>query len=252
MGTYVTFQAKPGCNDQINAAYRAKIGPHDDWIVYSASVIEQEIAFIHSPAGQTQAHLRHQLHSVADWNRMFYVLREGVGQIKISGIDNEEQREKTRKDIAFLLEHRMLFARIDGLDDAFEYGLTTYKADRIENNQGQPTDRETPITFSDMPKNRSVLYKLCVKYDRPDLWKAFMDFQAAPSGETWIAVRDKIVPWAPAKSSTVWQLVEEDATRRDNRHYGSSGRFQHGKYPSVWAVRFMLTQTAKVPQSTDG
>lgn len=146
----------------------------------------------------------------------------------------------------------MLFARIDGLDDAREYGLTTYKADRIENNQGQPADRETPITFSDMPKNRSALYKCCVNYGRPDLWKAFTDFQADPSWETWIAVRDKVVPWAPAGSPTVWQLAEKDATRRDYRHYGISGRFQRGKYPSVWAVRFVLTQAGKVTQATDG
>ena len=47
MGTYMEFKAKPGCEDQINAAYAAMTGDPDDWLVYSDRAIESEIAFIH-------------------------------------------------------------------------------------------------------------------------------------------------------------------------------------------------------------
>ena len=161
MGTYVTFTAKPGCADQINAAYAKEIGGNDS-LVYSARVIMDEIAYIHSPAGESQAHLRPHLKTVKDWNQVFPALREDTGQIKISWIADDEmcdllpRREHIRKSIAFLLEHRMLFARIDGLDDAREHGLTDYTEDRIENHKGCPTDRATPPTFADLPKSRFI------------------------------------------------------------------------------------------------
>lgn len=251
MGTYVTFSAKPGCADQINAAY-AKTTGSDGWLVYSASVIDNEIAYIQSPAGKAQAHLRPHLKTVEDWNRLFPSFREGTGQIKISGIADDEmcgplpRREYVRRSIAFLLEHRMLFARIDGLDDARDYGLTDCTEDRIENNKGRPADRGTVPTFTSLPKSRSALYKHCTEYDRPDLWEAIVKFRALPSWETWATLRDKVVPWVGG-APTVWQLAEAEATRIDARHYGLRGRFQGGHYPAEWIVETVLRRTQAQP-----
>ena len=88
MGTYVTFRAKPGCEDQINEAYAAMTGLASDFLVFSDKIIRSEIEFIHSPEGDDQKHLRPYLKTVSDWNKVFPVYEPGTGNIKISALQN--------------------------------------------------------------------------------------------------------------------------------------------------------------------
>ena len=114
MGTYLEFKAKPGCEDQINAAYAAMTGEPADWLVYSDKIIESEIAYIHSPAGKAQAHMRSWLNTVDDWNKAFTVWRSGTGQIKLSGVDDKDKERVIgiKDDIKFILDNRMLFEAV--------------------------------------------------------------------------------------------------------------------------------------------
>lgn len=130
MGTYVQFQAKPGCADKLNERYVQKCPGDYPWIVYSARVIADEIRFIHSPEGASQAHLRPYLQSVADWSRIFPALREGTGQIKISGIGDEARRDVVKRAVLFLLTQQSLLSSIEGLDDARR--LVFYEEDEGE------------------------------------------------------------------------------------------------------------------------
>jgi hypothetical protein len=123
MGTYVTFRAKPGCEDQINEACAAMTGLASDFLVFSDKIIRSEIEFIHSPEGDDQKHLRPYLKTVSDWNKVFPVYEPGTGNIKISALQNEDV-SKVRQSISFLIRHRDLFSEVKGLRDARYHGLT--------------------------------------------------------------------------------------------------------------------------------
>ena len=245
MGTYLEFTAKPGCEDQLNAAYAAHTGRADDFLVYSDKVIAAEIAFIHSPSGQGQAHLRRHLHTVEDWSRIFPMLRAGRGQRKLSGI-GEDERERIanlRRDIRFILDHRMLFQSITGLDDARQHGFTEFGHDLIEEGRGKARTDDPALSFADLPKGRSDLYRCCVAHGRPDLWAAWRVFQNRSDEASWLGLRDKVIPWT---DQTVWQSVEESAAERDGKHFGLRGRFRDGVVPDLVLVYAALR--ARVPK----
>jgi hypothetical protein len=136
MGTYVEFRAKPGCEDQINAVYAAMTGKPDDYIVNSPTRIAADIAYIHSPKGKEQAHLLPLLKTVADWDRLFPAWCCGTGQVKVSGVDDEVKLvAEIKRDIQVLLDNRMLFATITGLDYACARGYCTFGGDLVEDHK---------------------------------------------------------------------------------------------------------------------
>jgi hypothetical protein len=246
MGTYVYFTAKEGCEDQINAAYRALTGDADEFIVYSTEVISKEIAVIHSPEGESQAHLRASLKTPADWNRLFPAWRSGTGQIKISSFETDE-RSALQRDVAFLLEHRMLLAEVTGLDDARKAGLTDFEHDALLNGVSAKRSEPQSVSFADLPKSDSAFYRRCVAHDRPDLWHAYLAFSKANGDSAWSAwvdLRCKTLPWAPKGTMGLWIQVEALATAQDGKVYGLTGRFSNGDVPPITLVRRALEETA--------
>ena len=238
MGSSVEFQAKIGCEDQINAAYAAMTGKPDASIVHSARTIEANIAYIHSPKGEGQAHLRPCLKTVADWDALFPAWKRGTGQIKISGVgdDEVERIAEIKRDIQFLLDNRMLFTRITGLDDARANGYATFEGDQIEGHKATKRPPSSDPTFADLPKGQSGFYKLCVENDRPDLWSAYLRFDADPCENTWVELRQKVVPWKGIAPG-LWEMVEQLATERDGKDFGLMGRFRDGNVPPLMLVR---------------
>ena len=240
MGTYVEFRAKPGCEEQVNAAYASLTGNPDDYIVNSAKTIAADIAYIHSPKGKAQAHLRPYLKTVADWDRMFPVWCCGTGQIKVSGIDDDdvERIAEVKRDIQFLLDNRMLFTTITGLDDACSYGYCTFGGDQIENHKATQRPPSNEPTFADLPKGRSEFYRRCVDNGRPDLWNAYLRFKADACESTWVELRQKVIPWK--RRSHLWPMVEKLATEKDGQNFGLMGRFRDGTVPPLMLIRAAL------------
>jgi hypothetical protein len=217
-------------------------GEPDDFLVYSEKKILSEIAYIHSPAGESQAHLRPYMNTVADWEEIFPSERLGTGQIKVSGIDEEDVAKIAliEQTIQFVLDHRMLFSKITGLNDATRFGFVKFDGDRIENNKTMMDPPSGDPTFADLPKGKSEFYKQCVKYSRPDLWHAYLNFRNSPSDESWGELRQKIIPWKDETLCGVWSTVERLAKDRDGRDYGLGGRFRDGNLPSLMLVRQAL------------
>jgi hypothetical protein len=241
MGTYLEVVAKPGCEDQINAAYAKTTGKAGDYLVYSDSVIKSEIAYIHSPEGESQAHLRISLKTVDDWNEFYPGMRVGEGSAKLSGIDDDDAAgiEDIKRTVAFVLEHRMLFSSIKGLDDARRLGYCDFKDDLIEDNKSKKRPPSVEPTFADLPRGQSEFYTKCLSHNRPDLWSAYLGFKDNPCESTWVSLRQKVVPWHSGMGG-VWAAVERSATEKDGKDFGLMGRFRDGNVPTLMLVRAAL------------
>jgi hypothetical protein len=242
MGTYVELKAKPGCEDQINAAFSAMTGNPKDFLVYSEKKIKADIAYIHSPKGTSQAHLRPYLNTVDDWEKVFPTMRLGTGEIKVSGVEDDDEARiaQIKRNIQFVLDYRMLFKTVTGLDDATRHGFCSFKGDMIEDHKIKNRPPSNEPTFSDLPKGRSEFYKQCVKYSRPDLWSAYLDFEKDPTELTWTSLRQKVIPWGKSALAGLWAKVEELATNRDGQSFGLMGRYRDGNVPSITMVRRAL------------
>lgn len=254
MGTYLDLEAKRGCEDQINELYRQMTGNPNDFLVYSDEVIRSEIEYIHSPAGESQAHMRPWLRTVQDWNMHFPTCRSGTGQIRLTGVgemlrnvsnpetkvDEEVQRVlQTQRDVQFVLDNRLLFKKIWGLDEARQRGLTDFgPGDGLIDGKPVYRPRESEVGFSELPRGKCEVYRLCVKHNRPDLWKAYVEFAQNPNRETWRELRSKCIPWHGL--STVWQRVERVAQQQDGKDYGLLGRFREGRVPTQFQLRLAL------------
>lgn len=234
MGTYFELVAKPGCEDQINAAYAASLGKEGNYLVYSDKIIESEIAYIHSPKGKGQEHMRAWLHTVRDWNQAFPAFRSGTGQIKLS-VDDDESINKIKLIIKFVLENRMLFKSVKGLDDARRFGYCDFQGDLIEDNKTKKRPPSDEPTFDSLPRGRSDIYKRCVEHNRPDLWNAYLKFKANPSDQNWRDLRTKTVPWKGLLLS-LWEMVEKLSTQKDGKDFGLRGRFCDGNVPPLTVV----------------
>ena len=127
MGTYIMVTAKPECISRVNADYAAITGNPAGWLVWSRPTIEAEITWIRSNGdNEREEALCNQVQTVEDWNRVFPLKKEGVGQIKISGISYDSDiRQKTQDVITWLVNHRDLFEKIEGLDEAGAHGFVT-------------------------------------------------------------------------------------------------------------------------------
>lgn len=248
MGTYIEFRSRAGAENQINEAY-ARMTGKPDWLVYSDAVIRAEIAYIHSPQGKGQEHMRAWLHTVEDWNKAFPAFESGTGAIKLSSVDelDQEQRDRVARDIRFILEHRLLFETVSGLDDARRFGFTEFDADLLEKGKKSHRTSQMEPTFGKLPKGKSSIYRDCVAANRPDLWVAFCAFRTQPSWENWCLLRSKMIPWHD--NDTVWMRVERAATNLDGITHGLSGRFQDGNTPALLlvtsALKSVLTRVAE-------
>lgn len=123
MPTFLSFTAKPGCEDKINEAYAKQRGDTSAWLVYSEKIIKQEIAFIQSPEGAgCFSHVRAKLHTVEDWNTIFpdYACGSGFLRINPRGVDNTDEVNEVSK---FLINHRDWFAKVEGLDALCSHAL---------------------------------------------------------------------------------------------------------------------------------
>lgn len=232
----VKFLAKPGLEDEINSLYAKATASKRDFLVYSESVIKQEIRYIRSPKCQGMEHLRNSLRAVRDWEEIFPSLRIGTGSIGLcSDVHDDEQAERVKKAIQFLLDHAFLFAEIDGLDHARDSGYTSFSHARIVGGRPAAATECEELTFADLPAGASELYKKCVENNRPDLWKVFTEFEKTPSPETWDELRSKALPWHGY--DTVWQRCERRATQQDGEDYGLVGRYRDGNIPTTLDIR---------------
>lgn len=232
MGTYLRFVAKPGCEDQINDAYSAISMDPKQWLVYSERVIADEIAFIHSSAGESQAHLRRHVRTMQDWESHFPNMRRGTGKIKLSAI-NDERESPIKRDIKFIIEHRKLFKSIDGIDEAFERGLCDFAHD---------------LLFNDLPSGACEVFRLCCEHGCPELWMAYHGFKTSPCEETWEVLRTRLVPWHGRM--TVCARVKEWARFRNGQDFESRGRFRDGNLPSIRQLRAALRAPSRAAPVT--
>ena len=116
MSAFVSFTAKPGCEDRINEAYAKLTKGREPWLIYSQRVIKEEIAYIHSPEGEGSfSHVRSSLHTVEDWNRIFpdYALGSGFVRVNPRGVDNSAEVKRVAR---FVIDSRELFDKVEGLD----------------------------------------------------------------------------------------------------------------------------------------
>lgn len=239
MDTFLVLKAKRGCENQINEAYALLTGDPNRYLIYSHEVIRRQIAFIQSTG--TAMPLK-SLRTGKDWSRIFRGCSPGRGHIKLL-VAAEEPSElaRIRRDVEFVLEHRVLFQSICGLEEARAF----FDEDVIEHQRALKLIDESP-SFDNLPVSATKLYSRCVKYGRPDLWAAFQEFKSAPTEANWTVLRDHTVPWSP-ESRTVWQLVERLALGEpdfdwDEDECALCGRFRDGNVPAYETVREALRE----------
>lgn len=243
MGNYINVRSKKGCEDLINDLWSREF-KCDSWLIYSKTVILDEIAYIQSGKAPSQTHLVPYLHTVDDWNNMFPAFKEGNGQVFISAFGADiapEEVDRLRKKVRFVLDHRFLFTKVTGLRDAKEELGMDIQFDRLDE-YGKP-HIDKLVTFSDLPiMPKSVVFRKCLQYSRPDLWQAYYLFIERPSQSSWEDLRDKVVPWSSIFGKTVWQICEAQAEDRDGKSYGIYGRFRDGNIPSIFEIKKALTE----------
>ena len=249
MSYSVNVNAKNDCEDTINKLWSEQF-KHREWLVYTTSIIEAEIAYVQSGKCKEQNHLIPYLNSVAEWESLFSNMKRGQGEIGIypSGEEfTEGEIQYLQKQIKFILDNRFLFESISGLLEAGRELDMDISYDML-NKRGQP-EIERVASFADLPIHvNSKVWNSCFDYNRPDLWKAFLDFKGSPTEATWDELRTKVVPWSDQMFTTVWQLCEAIAEDIDGKSYGLSGRYKNGNIPTEFAVRKALEQsTAKRP-----
>jgi hypothetical protein len=242
VGYYVNVQAKSGCTAQINDLWtRAGHAPE---LIWTPERIQREIERIH--AAPECAHLRYIL-SIEDWNKAFPIMADGVGQVFIGsvGFDIEADPEETQQlisQVRFILEHRFLFERVTGLEDARSaLGMADVEGDFLDAH-GKAGYYEQ-ASFETLPRMaNSPVYQACLQAGRPDFWAAWVAFCNVPSEQTWERLRSYVVPWTTkyGKSGglrTVWQACEKAAIERDGKDFGLMGRYRDGVIPTELDVR---------------
>jgi len=237
----VMVVAKAGCTEQINELW-TQAGFEGELIMTEAAA-KKEVDFIQSPKGQP--HLKY-VKTVDDWNKTFPIMAVGTGMIDIGGLsfDKEENPDETARltqQVQFVLDHRFLFQEIRGLDDARSALGMKIEGDFIDA-QGKP--RYHPVAdFKELPaRPTSKIFQACVQYDRPDIWAAYLAFEANQDEAAWVELRSKNIPWPtrvqpqPRVVNTVWQACEKTAAARDGKDFGLLGRFRDGKVPSMFEL----------------
>jgi hypothetical protein len=173
--------SKPGRAQAINASYRAEV--ENGFLIWTRDRIAAHIRAVN--AGQVEAliHLRGQLGSIADWNRELPEMAEGCGSVLIG--DHEATLTplllvSLRKSVIFIEKHREEFKSIEGME--FAQMLL-----------GGPGRAGIGVVAPGKPK--SMIYVLCVRYKKLDLWTKVYKFRCDPSRHTWAGLKSQTVPW---------------------------------------------------------
>ncbi len=218
MGFYINVEAKKGCSRQINSAWKKLFG---ETLVHTPGSIKKEIQFIKNDP--KQKHLNF-ITSVKEWDQAFPSYANGKGQIFIRAYGySEEKFEKFVTEnpdliakVKFTLDHRFLFKRISGLQDAADALGMDIDGDYIED--GKLEYEYTP-SFSKLPDGKTnPVYIKCLKLDRPDIWEIFLKY--ADKKELWEDLRRLVIlkdsPLSP--NSSIWQRCESIAQARGDSY----------------------------------
>lgn len=249
MGNYVNLYAKDGCFEQINDLW-AQSFPGESFLIMTDALARKEIERIQSDPDWK--HLRY-ITTPEQWDEALPIAARGRGQIFISACAqdlSQQEAGQLRLQVQFVLDNRFLFAEVTGLEDAREV-LEMDVPDGLDGH-GQPVYGET-LTFDQLPREpRSALYRLCVEYGRPDLWRGFVAFREAQTWEAWETLRNAIVPWdsGGVLGRTVWQLAERSAEARDGEDHGLAGRFRDGNVPSLFEVEQALRRPENIARQS--
>ena len=245
MGFYINLKVKKGSAGQINKLWRKEFG---ESLIFTRHMIKKNIDFIQSD--ESQKHL-HYIKTVSTWNKVFTICALDHGQVFLRPYGYSEERadefeqnnKELKKQIALILDNRMLFEKVTGLSDAIEALAMNIKGDYIEN--GKLKYDET-ISFSKLPvKPRNLIYQKCLQLKDPELWKEY--FKIIENGlteENWLAIKNRVVDFSGFSScSTIWQRCELIAKKRDNVDYGLRGRYQDGLIPNFYDLRKAIYMT---------
>lgn len=242
MGTYVSYVARSGAEQQINEAYRLATGNSSAFLIYTDEVIEAEIAYVHSETAEPAVHhMRAWLKTVKDWNEAFRVFSPGRGQFKLQFGDDEDREQllaQRGRDLQFILDHRFLFERIDGLEDVRANGLTSSTADVLE--RGSPRIHGAEV-LGPAALEYEGLPPLCRARPAGHVGSMHLAYSKAPTVENWDEVKTNVIPWLPG-SPTVWQRCEKLATQLDGADYGLVGRYRGDETPTAFLVRKALSE----------
>lgn len=240
MGFYVNVVAKQGCSRQINTAWKKAFG---GFLVYTPSKINKEIEFIKNDP--KQQHLTY-VNDVKTWDKTFPIHANGRGQVFLRAFGYEEERaeefskesDELRAKVKFILEHRLLFQRISGLQDAVHTLDMEINGDFVEN--GKLNYYEYP-SFDKLPqKHNHPVFIRCLELDRPDIWEAFLLYQE--DNTKWSNLKNNsVIKYGFGHNSTIWQRCESIASARDNEYYGGTGRYSKGNVPSEYDIIKAIT-----------
>ena len=208
MGSYVNVVAKKGCAEQINELWSREFSGH---LVYTPEIILGEIDYMKNDP--QQAYAASNIHTVDDWNANFPIAAANKGQVFIGATNEDiapEQINALAKQVKWILDHRLLFESITGLDEAREELNMHIDMDAIIH--GKNIDYQ-PLTFNELPKEpNSEIYQHLYQYDRPDLWKNYLDYFENTDLAHWKVLRSNVIPNHDyLAQKTVWQACEDSA-----------------------------------------
>jgi hypothetical protein len=184
--------AKPGRAEAINAKYRQELG--EEFLIWTKALIAMRIRAVNAGKIEALAHLRGQINSITDWNRLLPHMAENNGRVLMA--DHEAtltplQLLDLRKYFLFLERHRDDFESIEGMETA----------QMLLGGVGR-----TGIGVVAPQEPKSEIYVLCVRHKVVDLWVQYYKFRNEPSIQTWAALKNMTVPWRMDR--TVESLVK--------------------------------------------
>ncbi|WP_305906273.1 hypothetical protein Q9L42_020735 (plasmid) [Methylomarinum sp. Ch1-1] len=240
MSKYVNIIAKDGCSEQINELW---LHQFELPIIYTAELIQQQIEFVRGDP--RQQYLASQLDTVEDWNRLVPVHAENCGQLFFLSEEYDEQYYRYREQVQWLLDHRLLFKSITGLQDAIDELDMDIDGDAIIDGR---LVHVPVLTFEDLPKlPNSKIYQYVQRFDRPDLWQGYLNFKEHPTEESWYALRHMIMPRVDfLREKTVWATCEAFASRIDGKGFGLTGRYREGEFPTAFEIEKAFQETIKM------
>lgn len=234
MGAYIYFETSEAKAEEFNKIWAKEF--ENDTFFLTRKEIEKEVKDIQTNPDSSLKHLKDEIKTVEDWNKVFPICKTGFAQIKVSGY-GEEDEPLLKKQIGFALKHKDYFESIRNVDYARDRFGIEVEGDNIIN--GEPEYDDPPVTFGDLPVADSKIYQALVEYNRPDLWQAFNAFKEYPGMDTWRELRCKNLPWG---SGTVWQLVEKRAKEAGGQDYGMGGRYNE-TFPDFMEVNKALVES---------
>lgn len=225
----IRVAAKADSVATINTRWSARFGEE---LIWTKARIEEHIQAARSGAIESLAHLREQIRSIEDWNRVLPECAENHGTILIA--DHESTITplnllQLHAQVLFLERYKILFEDIVGIEEAYDLmGGRGSTCGIAANNSPIPSAPQ------------SAIYRHCVLHHRLDLWLDFHAFRESPTMTTWNSLKIHTVPWE--KDSCVEQLTD---------FRSSSWSIRHGTVPSQLDVRRALTPKDKLAEEQD-